>query len=229
MKVRYDFHIHSCLSPCADNDMTPANIVGFAALNGLDMIAVSDHNAIGNVKTAMKVGDAYGVTVVPAFELQTLEDVHILCLFEDYDSLESFYRSITFRDIKNDPDIFGQQLIVDEDDEVTGTEERLLLTAAEIYCAEVAEKIKKYNGVAVPAHIDREANGMLAVLGSVMPEFDVVEFSLLADPLLKKKYEERYRTITDSDAHSLSQISVSSSMELPGKSAPELLKFLRGE
>ena len=81
MLVRYDFHIHSGLSPCADKDMTPANIVGFAALSGLNMIAIADHNAIGNVKTAMSIGKAYGVTVVPALELQTLEDIHFLCLF----------------------------------------------------------------------------------------------------------------------------------------------------
>ena len=82
MKIKYDLHVHSALSPCADNDMTPVNVVAYAKLNGLDMVAISDHNAIGNVEVALKAGEAFGITVVPAIEVQTLEDIHILCLFK---------------------------------------------------------------------------------------------------------------------------------------------------
>ena len=85
MKIKYDFHIHSALSPCADNDMTPVNIVAYAKFNGLDMIAVADHNAIENVETAIAAGKAYGVTVVPAVEVQTAEDIHVLCLFKTFE------------------------------------------------------------------------------------------------------------------------------------------------
>ena len=90
MKIKYDFHIHSALSPCADNDMTPVNIVAYAKFNGLDMIAVADHNAIENVETAIAAGKAYGVTVVPAVEVQTAEDIHVLCLFKTFEQLKNF-------------------------------------------------------------------------------------------------------------------------------------------
>ena len=87
-KYRYDLHIHSALSPCADDDMTPVNIVATASALGIDIIAIADHNAIRNVEAAMEVGEALGVTVVPAFELQTNEDLHLLCLFPDFNLLE---------------------------------------------------------------------------------------------------------------------------------------------
>lgn len=92
MKIKYDLHVHSALSPCADDDMTPATIVGYAKLSGLDAVAVSDHNAIGNVAVALAAGEAYGVCVVPAMELQTAEDIHVLCLFDTLAHLTAFLR-----------------------------------------------------------------------------------------------------------------------------------------
>ena len=94
MRYLYDLHIHSALSPCGDNDMTPVNIVAYAAAMGLEIIAVSDHNAIGNVRAAIEVGEALDVLVVPGAEIQTNEDIHVLCLFPDADSLEAFFAEI---------------------------------------------------------------------------------------------------------------------------------------
>ena len=125
MRIKYDLHIHSALSPCADDNMTPSNIVGFAKLQGLDAVAIADHNAIANVKVAMDVGDAFDVVVVPAMELQTAEDIHVLCLFEKFEDLQSFYNSIHFADIQNRAEIFGEQLILDEDDNILGKEQRI--------------------------------------------------------------------------------------------------------
>ena len=90
-KILYDLHIHSALSPCADNDMTPVNIGAMSSAKGLQIIAVADHNAIANVAAAREVGEALDVIVVPAVELQTQEDVHILCLFETFENLQSFF------------------------------------------------------------------------------------------------------------------------------------------
>lgn len=89
-KILYDLHIHSALSPCADNDMTPVNIGAMSSAKGLQIIAVADHNAIANVAAAREVGEALDVIVVPAVELQTQEDVHILCLFETFENLQGF-------------------------------------------------------------------------------------------------------------------------------------------
>lgn len=227
MLVRYDFHIHSGLSPCADKDMTPANIVGFAALSGLNMIAIADHNAIGNVKTAMSIGKAYGVTVVPALELQTLEDIHFLCLFPSYDALERFYESVPFNPMKNRPDIFGEELLFDEDDNVIGKDDRLLLSSSDVYAHEIASLVDGYGGIAIPAHIDRESNGMVAILGGVSPEFDVVELSSKALSAEKAMYEDKYLIIVDSDAHTLDAINTSSEIELAEPTAEALIKYLK--
>ena len=167
MLIRCDLHVHSALSPCADDDMTPANIVGYAKLLGLDAVAIADHNAIGNVAVAVEVGKAYGVCVVPAMELQTAEDIHVLCLFPTTERLQSFFDEIEFSKLVNDPSVFGRQLIVDEDDNVVATEPRLLHVGANIAVEKVPDLARKHGGVAVAAHVDRDENGMVAILGGV--------------------------------------------------------------
>ena len=89
-KYFYDLHIHSVLSPCGDDDMTPCNIVGMSKLLGLDVIAITDHNSTGNAEAVMKCGQAMGLTVVPGMELETREEVHVLMLFEDLSKANEF-------------------------------------------------------------------------------------------------------------------------------------------
>lgn len=219
--------MHSGLSPCAEDDMTPCNIVGFAKLNGLSMIAISDHNAIGNCKVAIEVGKAYGVTVVPATELQTSEDVHVLCLFKTYDDLERFYESVEFYHVKNKPSIFGNQYLFDSDDNVIGEEERLLLNGSSVSCADVKRLADSFGGVAVPAHVDREENGMVAVLGTVTNEFTAVELSTRADEKERERYSKNFKVIVDSDAHTLSAISSGNDIDLPENTADALINYLK--
>lgn len=229
MKIKYDFHIHSALSPCADNDMTPVNIVAYAKFNGLDMIAVADHNAIENVETAIAAGKAYGVTVVPAVEVQTAEDIHVLCLFKTFEQLKNFHRTLSFPDIKNNEEIFGEQLIVDEDDNITGRLENLLLVSSTISSGTLPTEVKKYGGIAIAAHIDREANGMVQILGAVEECYDVVELSLKADKETVDYYGNRYKLLIDSDAHTLDQIGDRSELDLRENSIEALFEYLTGE
>ena len=170
--------------------MTPCNVVAMASVKGLDAIAISDHNAIGNVKTAMECGEAFGVVVLPAVEVQTAEDIHVLALFPDYEKLEKFFSTLNFPDIKNKPEIFGDQYFYDSDNEITGEETRYLLSGAEEDIYTVCRRIKEYGGKAVPAHIDRDANGILAILGVIPPDlaFDALEFSPHASKELKQEY-----------------------------------------
>ena len=227
MRIKYDLHIHSALSPCADDNMTPSNIVGFAKLQGLDAVAIADHNAIANVKVAMDVGDAFDVVVVPAMELQTAEDIHILCLFESLENLQSFYNSINFADIQNRAEIFGEQLILDEDDNVLGKEQRMLLVASGVSVEEVVSLAKQYNGIAVAAHIDREENGMVAILGTVTEDFSVVEISATATKQIQC-YTTGRKVITNSDAHTLEDIGVADGeLEVVERSAKGILQALR--
>ena len=132
MKLFYDFHIHSCLSPCGDNDSTPNNIVNMALIKGLQAIALSDHNTGRNCPAAMAVGKKNGLVVLPAMELTTSEDIHILCLFERYEDLQKLekYIQTTRLRIRNKPEIFGRQLIMNENDEVIGEEEDLLIVSS---------------------------------------------------------------------------------------------------
>ncbi|MBR3685799.1 MAG: PHP domain-containing protein [Clostridia bacterium] len=202
-KYRYDLHIHSTLSPCGDDDMTPVNIVATASVLGLDIIAIADHNAIKNVEAAMEVGEVLGVTVVPAFELQTNEDIHLLCLFPDFDRLEAFHKKINFTDLKNREDIFGKQLVVNSDDEVVEVEESMLLACAEISEQEAYALARRYGGVCVPAHIDRDAFGMLSMLGGIPPYYKAVECSCDGGELPQT---EGLFVLHDSDAHTLVSI-----------------------
>lgn len=227
MRIKYDLHIHSALSPCADDNMTPSNIVGFAKLQGLDAVAIADHNAIANVKVAMDVGDAFDVVVVPAMELQTAEDIHVLCLFEKFEDLQSFYNCINFADIQNRAEIFGEQLILDEDDNILGKEQRMLLVASGVSVEEVVSLAKQHNGIAVAAHIDREENGMVAILGTVTEDFSVVEISATATKQIQC-YTTGRKVITNSDAHTLEDIGVADGeLEVTERSAKGILQALR--
>ena len=176
----YDMHIHSCLSPCADNDNTPNNIAGMATLCGLNIVALTDHNSCRNCPAFFKAAKRYGIIPIAGMELTTAEDIHIICLFESLENALLFNDEVDSRRIliKNRVDIFGEQLICDEEDEVIATEENLLSNATNIMIDEVPALVEKYDGICYPAHIDRQSNGIIAVLGTLpeTPQFNCVEF-----------------------------------------------------
>lgn len=209
----YDLHIHSCLSPCADNDMTPCNIAGMAAIKGLGIVALTDHNSTKNCRAFFAAAKRHGIVPIAGMELTTAEDVHIVCLFPTLEAAEKFddeYRS--FRILyKNRKDIFGDQLILDEEDNVIGEEEHLLLNASTLSIEEAGRLARKYGAAVFPAHIDRDENGIIAALGCVpeTPHFHAVEFR---DRESIGEYSEKYGLsdkliLTDSDAHYLWDIS----------------------
>lgn len=206
----YDFHIHSCLSPCADNDMTPQNIAGMATLAGLNIVALTDHNTVKNCPAFFKAAKQNGIIAVAGMELTTAEDIHIVCLFEKLDEALSFGEEIEKHRIriKNRTDIFGDQLILDEEDNIIGTEEYLLSNATDISYDDVLELVDSFNGVSFPAHVDREANGVIATLGTFPeePAFKIAEFHN-AEKI--EEYKEKYPILKSklitigSDAHFL--------------------------
>jgi PHP family Zn ribbon phosphoesterase len=226
MKYLYDLHIHSGLSPCADNDMSPTNIVAMASLKGLEIIAVSDHNSIKNVRLTMEIGRLMDILVVPAIEIQTNEDIHILCLFQTYQNLEDFYNSISFSQLENKIKAFGNQCIYDENDNFT-EEKTLLFASADISESEIAKRAAFYNGIAIPAHIDRDAYGILAVLGTLPKGYTCLEVSKSAPKELIEKYNSNHNLIFNSDAHTLQNIGqANSTIELPQLSTQNLLNYL---
>ena len=210
----YDLHIHSCLSPCAEDDATPANIAGMAALYGLQIVALTDHNTTRNCPAFFEAARAYGLIPIAGMELTTSEDVHIICLFPTLDAASAFQDIVDGRRIriKNKPAIFGNQLIMDAEDTVLGEEDDLLINATTISIEEAVHLADQCGGIAYPAHIDRPSNGMVAVLGGFPsdPKFAAFE---LHDALTLSEYQEKYphlkdlRHVVSSDAHELGAIS----------------------
>lgn len=229
MKIYYDLHIHSALSPCGDNDMTPNNIVNMSVLKGLDVIAVTDHNSCGNVRAVMRAAEGK-ILAIPAMEVETSEEVHVVCYFSDIESCEEMGRVVFERlpDIKNRTDIFGNQYYMDENDELVGEEERLLVNATSMDIYSVFENVKKLGGIAVPAHIDRTSCSVLSNLGFIPPDLavDTVEITKKNIERMTPDYN-KYNIITSSDAHYLENISEAENyINLLSKTTKEVLAFL---
>ncbi len=214
MIVRCDLHLHTDLSPCADPDMTPGNIVAMAALKGLQAIAITDHQSCGNCSAAMTIAERLGgPLVLPGLEVESQEEIHLLCLFPDLAAasrMEARVRA-AMPEFKNRRDIFGAQHYYNAEDEICGEEDRLLLVACGIDCFELARLALDLGGVCLPAHVDREANSMLATLGLIPPDFPTrwLEVSAAGDErrLLADHPELLdYRLLSNSDAHRLSDI-----------------------
>ena len=208
MRAYYDFHIHSALSPCADEDMTPNNIVNMARLKGISMIAVTDHNSCGNLRAVMQVA-ANDPLVLPGIEIETAEEVHILGYFPSLEQAEAMEKVVKehLPFIPNRPEIFGRQLYMDADDTVTGEEEGLLVTATTLGVADVFSMVQNLGGVAVPAHIDRGSYSILSNLGFLPPELAIRTVEITAKN--RARLEERYKNLTiltSSDAHYLGDI-----------------------
>ncbi len=166
-KVFVDLHIHSALSPCADKEMTPNNIINMAMLKKLDMIAITDHNAIDNVLPAITAAKNKPLIIVPGIEITTQEEAHLLAYFPTYEALDLFYHEIsTFLPERiNRPDIFGQQLIIDADDQLIGEDPRLLMNAVQLSFDRLVSRIIHYQGAPVPAHVLRDSFSAYSQLG----------------------------------------------------------------
>ena len=190
--------------------MTPNNIAGMAALNGLNLVALTDHNSCKNCPAFFEACKKYGLIPLAGMELSTAEDIHLVCLFPELNAAMAFDREIEghLPNIANRPEIFGDQLILDGDDEIIGNEEKLLITATDLWAADAIALARSYGAHVRPAHIDRESNGMIAILGDIPAEYNF-NFVELNDGENKDKYFENYPSIANasvmvcSDAHHL--------------------------
>lgn len=236
MKLYYDFHIHSCLSPCGDNEMTPFNLVNTAKVFGYDVIALTDHNACRNCRAAVEAGRAAGLTVVPGMELCTSEEIHVICLFPDVEAAEAFGALVhdNIPPVKNRPEIFGDQLVMDSGDAVLGKEELLLNTASFFSIDEVPALVKRYGGACFPAHIDRHSYSILSALGDFSETLDVAAFELTMQAE-ETHYRETYPAarnkilLRDSDAHYLENMLLpSQTIDLPENTAKAVIDYLKG-
>lgn len=237
MNLTYDFHLHSCLSPCGDNDMTPYNLVNMAKLLGYDIIALTDHNSCLNCPAALKAGEEAGITVVPGMELCTSEEIHAVCLFPDLKNALEFsdYVKSTMPPVKNDASIFGEQLIMDSTDRIIGNEEILLTAASGISIDDAVKEVSRFGGAVFPAHLDRASYSVLSVLGFMYPEmgFAAAEFTHKA---YIPQYEEKHpllkemKKLRNSDAHYLeNMVEPSVEIDLPECSAEAVVSYLNSK
>ena len=207
MNVFLDMHIHSCLSPCSSDDMTPNNIVNMALIKGLDMIAVTDHNTAANLPAVFAVAKKAGLCVVPGIEINTAEEVHVLAYFECLEDAlalsDEIYKYLPPLD--NNPRLFGNQILMDIEDDIIGEEKRLLLSPLMLDIDATFELVRKYNGVAVPAHIDKKSNGIVQVLGFIPDNLGVktVEISPKGIENGFDMYDKALTVLSSSDAHLL--------------------------
>jgi len=214
MKLYYDFHIHTALSPCSDNDMTPNNIVSMALIKKLDVIAITDHNSIANCKAVMDVAEKTNLIVIPGMEIQTSEDIHLLCLFDSLEKANELHEIVTEKMMKIElrKEIFGEQLILDSDDAVVGEQNNLLLVSSNISLDDAIDMVDKLGGYAIPAHVNRRHNSILASLSFVPmnKKINTLEVYTRKDMemLFEKDHELKFFDyIFNSDAHNLGVIS----------------------
>ncbi|MCX5834870.1 MAG: PHP domain-containing protein [Deltaproteobacteria bacterium] len=177
---RCDLHMHTCLSPCADLEMSPRALVRKSIDERLDIIAVCDHNASENVGYTIKAAEGTNLIVLPGMEVTSSEEVHVLALFESQEGLLKL-QDLVYANLpgKNDEAIFGCQAIVNELDEVEGLNERLLIGATGIPLDRIVGRIHELGGLVIASHIDREGFSLLGQLGFIPSDLalDAVEVS----------------------------------------------------
>jgi len=174
-----DLHIHSTLSPCGSLDMSPRVIVERAREAGLDIIAVTDHNMAENTPYVKEAGERSGLVVLAGMELQTREEIHLIAVFDEYDTAYEMQLMIydLLPPVTNDVEFWGDQVVVDGEDNIIRSEERLLINSAGISIEDAVSWIKSHGGVAIASHIDSPTFSIISQLGFIPADipFDALE------------------------------------------------------
>ena len=235
--IRADLHIHTLLSPCGDLEMSPANIVRMAKDKQIDMIAITDHNSTKHCKLTRQIGLREGISVLSGVEVTTKEEVHCLAYFENDSGLDAFQEFIEAKILRlpNRPDIFGHQVVLDEEENIIEEVEYMLGSSLIASIEEVQEEVKKLGGIFIPAHIDRPRNSIMSQLAffPVHLDCDAIEVSFAA---IQKEYMDShpelssFPVIRNSDAHYIENIGrKSTSFKMEEATFTELKKALASE
>ncbi len=230
-----DLHIHSCLSPCSDWDMSPKKIVQKSLEQHLDLIVICDHNTAENAAATVREGARQGLAVLPGIEICSKEEVHLVTVFKEIEDTlkmqEFIYKHLTG---KNQPEVFGHQVVADEHDHVLGENPRLLIGATRLSLNDIVKKVHQLAGICISSHVDRPSYSLIGQLGFI-PEnlpLDAVEVSYRV-PLNKARSQipgiGNYPCVTSSDAHFLHDIGkVWTELVLAAPTLQELILALAG-
>jgi PHP family Zn ribbon phosphoesterase len=231
-----ELHVHTVLSPCAEIEMIPPLIVEMALERGVDLLAVTDHNATANAPAVQQAAAGTSLTVLPGMEFQTSEDVHLLCLFDTLDQAAAWQARVDAHlpAVGNNVELFGDQLVVDAAGDFVRCEPRLLLVAASLSLAEAVKAVHALGGLAIPAHVDRKAYGLLGHLGFVPAGLPVpaLEISRWISPTdAQEQYPQLagYPLLQNGDAHRLDEILGATSVRLEAPTVSELRLALAGQ
>lgn len=225
-----DFHVHSCLSPCAELTMTPREIASVCVQRGIDWISIADHNSAGNVRVFSRVLGESGIAVIPAIEVHTLEDVHVLAYFPSVELAEEYSNWLKREKLPRlevDPEISGYQLYVDETDSFTGMESVWLGQPTLLDIDRVLESVQGYGGLCVMAHIDRKM-GLIAQLGFIPAEYAALPMEISFEKTLKIGTPGA-NLIHSSDAHSLNLVRPTLSLLANNRNFGEFKEALASE
>jgi len=227
----YDLHIHSALSPCAEDEMTPNNIVNMAVLKGLDVIAVTDHNSAFNLPAVSKAAGRTDLLLLPGMEITTQEEAHLLAYFYTVEEAVRFGEEIydSLPGIKNRADLFGNQQIMDEKDEVIGSPEKLLIQATPFSVERICGMVRQKRGYIMPAHVNKASNSLIENLGFIPKELDFSAVEVFKPAPLNGVDENQYRFLYSSDAHMLGNIAErENSLEVREKTVKEIYYTIFG-
>lgn len=233
ISLKFDFHLHSCLSPCGSDDMTPGDLAAMCALAGYDAVALTDHNSTANCPAFCAAAERLGLLGIPGMELTTVEEIHVICLLPDLAAAAEFGMLVGGRLCggENRPEFFGRQLVMDAEDRLLWEERALLAGATDISVMEAAALAAGFGGVAYPAHIDRPAFSLISNLGLWMPEagFPLVELSRCCPPAFRQRPDlEGVPFLTGCDAHALDQIpDADQCLPAEARTAQAVLKALK--
>ncbi|TVR42813.1 MAG: PHP domain-containing protein [Bacteroidia bacterium] len=236
-RYRADLHVHTVLSPCGDLEMSPSNIVKRAALKGIDILGVTDHNSTKHGALIRKLAEKEGIFVLCGAEVTTREEIHCLAFFENDDTLEKFqqYLDTYLADVWNNPSRFGYQVVVDENDMIVEEVNRLLIAAIDQSIDEVEEEVHALGGLFIPAHIDRPSHSLISQLGFMPPglKVDALEVTGRTTPEdMVSQFPELapYSFIGSSDAHFPEQLGTRMTVfEMETRSFAEIKKALHRE
>jgi 3',5'-nucleoside bisphosphate phosphatase len=231
-----DLHVHTVHSACAEMEMLPEFILERAQELGLNLIAVTDHNSAENVAAMLKAADGTGITVLPGMEVQTREEVHLLCLFDTLEQA-TYWQELVYAHLphlKNREQVFGTQVVLNVDGEAVGTNDRLLATSTFFSVEEVVQRVHAANGLCIPAHVDRPAYSIIANLGFIPPELRIrgVEISHLVGPNdARTRFHqlEQYSLVASGDAHRLKEMARRTTLKMAEPTVAELTLALMGE
>ncbi len=209
--------------------MIPPLIVDRALASGISLIAITDHNASANIKAVQKAAEGTDLVVLPGMEIQTKEDVHVLCLFDSLIQIDHFQEIVdnNLPTMKNKASFFGHQLIVDESGSYLGTEERLLITSTFLSIDTVWAEVELLGGLMIPAHINRKVNGLIEILGFVPQEIPIAALEISRHITPQEAYRiyphiKNYPLIQSGDVHRLNEFLGSTVLEIQSATISEI-------